>query len=695
MNSTPSPAESRILVIDDAVAIHEDFRKILRTPRSAAPALLAARAKLFGSAPARPAMTSFTVDCASQGEEGLELVRRARAEERPYSIAFVDMRMPPGWDGIETTRHLWAVDPALQVVICSAYSDHTWEDTATQLGTTDNLLILKKPFDNIEVLQIAHALSSKWMMARRNRERLANLDECVRQRTVELVEAEGRFARAFQANPVATTLQNLSDGKYVDANPAFLALAGCTHDDVIYRSPAELGLWTPDDVWQRIVASLDANTPLRSAEARLRAKDGGIRDVLVWVQRVEIGRQVCVLTSIQDVTERLLLEKKFQQAQKMEAVGQLAAGIAHDFNNLLTVIHSYTALVLEDVQLGGDNREALSQVRTAAGRAAALTRQLLIFSRREIAHSEPVDLAVTFMHMQEMLRRLMPEHIQLVWHCDPPLPLILADEANLEQVIMNLVVNARDAMPGGGRIRFSVDPVTLKEADVVRHPDGRAGEFVRLSIADTGVGMTADVVAHIFEPFFTTKGLGKGTGLGLSTVYAIVHQHSGWLEVTSSPGKGTTFDIFLPTVGGSGSGTAVHAPDIHEPVSTSGRGERVLLVEDEPSVRLATRTIITRAGYEVVDAVDAPNALQAWTEARMPFDLLLTDMVMPNGSNGMELATRLRSGNPRLKVIISTGYSQELMRQTGPSVPGARLLLKPFTTASLLTTIREALDSPT
>ncbi len=692
MNPIFDPAETRILIVDDTVAIHEDFKKILRGSVGPAAALLAVHNKLFGAAPPAASEKKFAVDCVTQGQEALRHVQRAVAEGNPYSIAFVDMRMPPGWDGIETTKQLWKADPELQVVICTAYSDHTWEDTAAQLGTTDNLLILKKPFDNIEVLQISHSLSAKWVATRRSRERVADLDERVRQRTQELQAAEGRFTRVFQANPVPTTLQWLADGSYLDANPAFLRLAGYTRECLLQQTAGALGLWPEADVWQQILASLEAGAPFRAKEARLLSRENGVRDVLLSVEKLEISGQACVLTSIEDVTERLLLERKYQQAQKMEAVGQLAAGIAHDFNNLLTVIQSYTALVLEDQGLGAENREGLTQVRSAAARAAALTRQLLIFSRRQITRPEPVDLAVTILHMQEMLGRLMPEHIRLDWRCSPSLPLIVADEPNLEQVIINLAINARDAMPEGGTITLTAAPAHVSEAAAARHPDARPGHFLQLAVADTGSGMSEDVVAHIFEPFFTTKSLGKGTGLGLSTVYAIVRQHSGWIEVNSRRGEGTRFEIFLPTVDESQRRTLHSHLEAPEPDSVEGRGERILLVEDEPTVRLATRTIISRAGYRVTEAPDAPTALQIWTNTPTPFDLVVTDMVMPNGVSGAELVAQLRERCPGLRVIITTGYSQELLQQEARGFGGARLLLKPFTTTSLLRTMRELLD---
>jgi PAS domain S-box-containing protein len=685
--------EVRVLVIDDMVAIHGDFRKILQSASPASPALAAARIRLFGEPPPPVSPYRFVLDCATQGEEGVALVERAVAEGRPYAIAFVDMRMPPGWDGIETTLHLWAKDPTIQVVICTAYSDHTWEDTSRQLGRTENLLILKKPFDNIEVLQMAHSLAAKLAIQRQHQRLLAELDERVRERTNQLREAEGRFAAIFRASPLPTTLQALSEGRYLDANPAFLALLGCSYDDVMAETADALAVWNDAEFWRRTLHSLRLNLPVRSAATTLRRRDGNIRNVLVHIERVAIGKRDCLLTIIDDVTDRLLLERKFQQAQKMEAVGQLAAGIAHDFNNLLTVIQSYSSLLLADRNLPPDHREGADQIRAAAERAAALTRQLLVFTRRQITKPEPVDLAATLMRLRDMLRRLVPEHIRVECDCPPSLPLILADQPNLEQVVLNLVVNARDAMPEGGVLRCVVAAVEIAAADLPRHAEGKVGRFVQLTVADSGVGIAPEVVPHIFEPFFTTKSAGKGTGLGLSTVYAIVQQHGGWIEVHSHPGEGTTFELYFPAHAAAAEAMVPAGAPTRANGQRGGRGERILLVEDEPSVRLATSTIARRAGYDVVEAVDAADAIRAWTGERGKFALLVTDMVMPNGRSGAELATVLRTQDAQLKIIITTGYSKELLNDNRRVPTGARVLLKPFSNDEILSAIREMLDA--
>ena len=694
MNSTPDSVPHRILVVDDAPSIHDDFRKILRRATAPTDALRAAHAGLFGDpTPAAPDY-GFDIDCALQGREGLELLQRALAEKRPYALAFVDMRMPPGWDGIETIRHLWAADPTLQVVICTAYSDHSWEETVRQLGHGDSLLILKKPFDNIEVLQLAHALTKKWTVARRDRELLADLDERVRRRTAELHHSEERFAKMFHANPVPISLQHRDDGRYLDANPAFLQLLDQPRDAVIGRSPAELRLWPATDLWSETVRTLDAHTPLRSHRAQLCQRDGTLRDVLVSAEPADLGPERCILTTFEDITDRAHLEQQFRQAQKMEAVGQLAAGVAHDFNNLLTVVQAYTGFVLEEASLSEAHRTGLNHVRAAAERAAALTRQLLVFSRRQLAQPEPLDLTFTFASLREMLARLLPAEIEVEWQCETEIPRVNADEANIEQVIMNLVVNARDAMPRGGTLRLGLRAAQVTSTEAYRHPDARPGQFVCLSVSDDGSGIEPDVLARIFEPFFTTKGVGKGTGLGLSTVYAIVGQHEGWTEVRSTVGVGTTFEIYLPALDEPSRPRKKRRTSNPDLSALDGRGERILLVEDELAVRMVARAVIERAGYHVTEADDAPSALAVWDAAEQPFDLLLTDMVMPNGITGSELAAELRRRQPGLKIVLTTGYSHDLLKKGAQTVAGARILLKPFSRAPLLAILRETLDAP-
>jgi PAS domain S-box-containing protein len=689
-----SPASHfRVLVIDDTAAIHDDFRKILH-PELEAPARL--HAALFAVLGPRETVASrkvFEVDCALQGQEGLALLRQARAEQRPYALAFVDMRIPPGWDGIETIRHLWAEDPELQAVICTAYSDYSWNQTVQALGETDNLVILKKPFDNIEVLQLAHALTQKWAATRAVKARMADLDEAVRQRTSELRSSEERFILAFQASPMPSALQNLADCSYLDINVAFVQLSGHPREDLLYRSPAELGLWTSPEAWSQVLNELRAHQPVRERRLQLRPREGAPRDILLSAQPLRIGTQACALTVLQDVTEQLRLEGQLRQAQKMEAIGQLAAGIAHDFNNLLTVILGYTADAVRETTLPPSLRDNLGQVRSAAERAAALTRQLLVFSHQQASQMQPLDVAAVLFGLREMLSRLIGEHIEINWDCPEGLPRVLADNADLEQVVMNLMVNARDVLPHGGRILVHLRSVQLDAEGARRHPEARPGRYVSLAIADNGCGMTPAVMERLFDPFFTTKSVGKGTGLGLSTVYAIVHQLHGWIEVESAVGRGSTFTLFIPALEEEAE-PALPAPTAVAPTSAVRRGsERVLLVEDDAFIRSMLTRFLQREGYRLTAAMDGPSALEAWATAQGQFDLLITDMVMPNGLSGAQLAERLRGQNPQLKAILISGYSPELLDADAEQLKSIRMLMKPFTHEKITETIREVLDA--
>jgi two-component system, cell cycle sensor histidine kinase and response regulator CckA len=691
-----SPASHfRVLVIDDTVAIHDDFRKILHPEMSAPPRLRAALSAVLGPRESVASRKIFEVDCALQGKDGLAMLRRALAEGRPYALAFVDMRIPPGWDGIETIRQLWTEDPTLQAVICTAYSDYSWNQTVQALGDTDNLVILKKPFDNIEVLQLAHALTQKWAATREARARMADLDEAVRQRTAELRSSEERFVLAFQASPIPSALQNLSDRSYLDSNTAFVQLSGYSREDLLQGPPEKLDLWADPTAWAEVFDELRAQHPVLERRLQLRPRAGTFREVLFSAQPLRIGTQACALTVLQDVTDQLRLENQLRQAQKMEAIGQLAAGIAHDFNNLLTVILGYTADAAGETTLPPPLRDNLAQVRSAAERAATLTRQLLVFSHQQASQMIPIDVAAVLFGLREMLTRLIGENISIGWNCPAGLPRILADSADLEQSVINLMVNARDALPRGGRILVHLRSVHLDADGARRHPEARPGRYVSLAIADNGCGISAAVMNRLFDPFFTTKPVGKGTGLGLSTVYAIVHQLRGWIEVESAVGHGSTFTLFIPALEEEPAKAAHDALAVATAVGAVRRGnERVLLVEDDAFIRSMLTRFLQREGYRLTAAMDGPSALEVWTAAQGQFDLLITDMVMPNGMSGAQLAERLRDQNPRLKAILISGYSPELLDADADQLKSVRMLMKPFTHEKIIETMREVLDAP-
>ena len=580
-------------------------------------------------------------------------------------------------------------------MLCTAYSDYSWAETVTALGRSANLIILKKPFDNTEVLQLAHALTEKWQLARENSARLTLLDELVQARTRELQLAEERFTKAFSASPLPKAIIALDTMEVLEVNAALEEILRIERR-LIVGLPARAAAVGFDPIqFETFLDRLTHPAPIDDYALDYERAPGLSRSLRCSSRSVTINGRPCAICVMRDVTEQLKLQQEFLQAQKMEAVGQLAAGVAHDFNNLLTVIQNYSGFVRDDATLSKDHQESLEQVHAAAERAAGLTRQLLAFSRRQITRPALLDVAGVLENFRKMLARLVPERIALEFYCAPNLPLIMADVANLEHLILNLVVNARDALPHSGRITVAASAVTLDATFVQRHPDGRPGSFVRVTVADNGTGIEPKFLARIFEPFFTTKEVGQGTGLGLSTAYGIVHQHEGWIEVASTIGCGTTFTIYFPAAKSDAPGP-VGAPSVASPrVETlRGRGERILLVEDEPAVRLIVRVMATRAGYHVTEAADGPSALSAWEAAGRRFDLLLTDVIMPNGYTGIELAQRLREDFPSLKVVLTTGYSDELLKGTRTPLGDTPILLKPYDAAEFISCIRAALDAP-
>lgn len=392
---------------------------------------------------------------------------------------------------------------------------------------------------------------------------------------------------------------------------------------------------------------------------------------------------------VTDITDRLDLEAQLRHAQKMESVGQLAAGVAHDFNNMLTVIQGHAGILMTRKALAPELHESVQSVSFAAERAASLTRQLLLFSRKSVMQPKLLDLREVVGNMTKMLKRLLGEIVTLEFNPPAEIPLVEGDTAMIEQVIMNLAVNARDAMALGGKLSIGILPVTFDENYVQAHSEARAGSFVCLRVSDTGHGMNSSTLSRIFEPFFTTKEMGKGTGLGLATVYGIVRQHGGWIEVASEVNKGTTFRVFFPATAQMASGEA--RTDLFL-AQVRGGTETILIVEDEPAVLAMGRIILQECGYNVIEASSGVEALEVWQEHGDKIDMLLTDMVMPHGLSGMELGQLLTGQKPSLKVIFTSGYNVDEFETEFIHKGGALFLQKPYTRFTLATAVRESLD---
>jgi signal transduction histidine kinase/ActR/RegA family two-component response regulator len=424
-------------------------------------------------------------------------------------------------------------------------------------------------------------------------------------------------------------------------------------------------------------------------ETRCARKDGTLVDVYVSNAVLRgIGDVLGTVWVMADVTERKQMEEQLRQAQKMDAVGQLAGGVAHDFNNLLTVITSYGQFLLNALPEQDPRRSDAHQITQAASRAASLTRQLLAFSRRQVLQPQVLDLNEVIGDMERLLRRVISEDIALVTQFEGNIGAVKADRGQIEQVVMNLVVNARDAMSSGGVLAISTRVVHLDLTYARRHAGVNPGRHVVFSVRDTGVGMDAATQQRIFEPFFTTKPKGKGTGLGLSTVYGIIRQSGGHIEVRSAPNRGTTFEILLPQVAATVPTKSEHAIGAALPRGS----ETVLVVEDEDAVRLIVRRVLEAQGYAIIEARDGNDALRICAQQGDTIDLVLSDVIMP-GMGGRELSRLMATSRPTLPILFMSGYNDDgELAGVGNDVVGASVLAKPFTSETLARHVREALD---
>ena len=504
------------------------------------------------------------------------------------------------------------------------------------------------------------------------------------QALVSGLRSEDKFRKAFNDIPEPITISRLSDGSLIDVNERFCRVTGYRREEVIGRTTAELKFWVRAEDRARLVESLKEHGSVREMEAAFRTKSGEERTGLGSAESFEVGGQEYAIIIFKDITERKSLEKQLLQSQKMEAIGLLSAGIAHDFNNLLSVIIGYSEVMEEQL---ADNESLLKkcqQVKKAGNRAATLTRQLLAFSRQQVLEPKVMNLNAAVVDSEKILRVLLGDGIECCSTLDASLGSVKADQGQMEQVIMNLVVNARDAMPQGGRLAIETSNVELDEVYARLHPPLQAGPYIVLSVSDTGIGMDAETQTRIYDPFFTTKEVGKGTGLGLSTVYGVVKQSGGHIWVYSEVGQGTTFKIYLPRVD--------EAPRAEKPkldaTKTFHGAETILVVDDEAALRELTCSLLSDSGYTVLEAKSPDHALQIASEHRETIHLLLTDVVMP-GMNGQVLAQKLAVMRPDIKVVYMSGYTG--FTHLGLLDSEAVFVPKPITRETLLRKIHGAL----
>jgi two-component system sensor histidine kinase EvgS len=513
-----------------------------------------------------------------------------------------------------------------------------------------------------------------------------------------LAESENRFKHVFESANVGKSITSL-DG-VIEPNRALAQMLGYSRDELRRKTwrditPQESIAWIEEKLAPLVSGEIDETRFVKSYLHR----DGSTvwADVSVTLRRSTQGRPLYYITTIVDITERMRareqseqLTTQLQQAQRLESVGRLAGGVAHDFNNILSVILGYAELLVDGSEDSHPHREAMNAILDGALRARDLTRQLLAFSRKQVLEFRTVDVNEIVRGIEPLLRRVVGEDVELHVSLSNEPPTISADARQIEQVLMNLAINARDALSGGGILAVETGCVTLDEATASERPGGRAGEFARLSVSDTGCGMDPETLDRIFEPFFTTKSIEKGTGLGLATSYGIVKQHGGNIWVESEPGDGTTFEIYLPRIDADPDTTEEVATPTARATEREGK-VRVLVVEDDEAVRNLTVRILRQEGYRVIESHSAADAVRHAVASTEPIDVVLTDVVMPD-MTGPAVYESVRERHPRARALYMSGYADEVLAQRGLVAGDIRFLQKPFTMRKLLESVARAVD---
>ena len=637
--------KSRILIVEDEILVREDIEDCLED------------------------LGHEVVSVASTGAEALSQIPTARPD-----LVLMDIRLKGDMDGVETARQI-RTNFRLPVIFLTAHAD---DATLQRAKAADPVGYIVKPFAETTVNAVIQTALHK-------HER----DRCLRESEEWLTTTLGCIGDAILATD--------SSGRIRFVNRVAEALTGWSAEEAMGKDVDTVFRLRDGGTREPVpcpVATIlrDGKSLELAADTILVCRDGSERQIADSASPIKdkAGNVIGAVLVFRDTAERLRAAEALRRMQKMDAVGQLAGGVAHDFNNLLTVILGSADLLLEGLAPDHAEREEVEEVRKAALRAADLTRQLLAFSRQQVLAPQVLDLNEVVANMDKILRRVIGEDIDLRTVPDRDLGAVRADPSQLEQIVMNLAVNARDAMPTGGKLTIATANAELDDAYAGDHRGVQPGSYVMLAVNDNGVGMDAATRSRIFEPFFTTKPVGKGTGLGLATVYGIVKQSGGYIWVYSEPGLGTTFKIYLPRAEGSVAGSV--AQGLVPPVSLHG-SETILLVEDEEMVRTLVQKVLNANGYSVLVAANGPEAERVGAEHPGPIHLLMTDVVLP-GRNGPEVAQRLMIARPGIRVLYLSGYTNDAIVHRGVLEAGVAFLHKPFTRAVLGRKVREVLDSP-
>jgi two-component system, cell cycle sensor histidine kinase and response regulator CckA len=706
--SAGSPKNHRILIVDDNEAIHQDFRKILGSDQAASD-FDAEEAEMFGAPTHGTSERAvFELSFALQGAEALEIVKAAKREGRRFSLVFTDVRMPPGWDGLETAAKLWEEDPDLQVVICTAYSDKSWEEMMEKIGSPERVLILKKPFDTIEVLQLAHALTEKWALLQSARRNTEELEQRVAERTQDLQDANEKLCVEIATRRQAE--------ERIREQAAFLdkaqdAIFVQTLDNrVLYwnRSAERLyGLPVHKVIDHPIPTRIHRDGGQIAEAKRITLEKGDWSGELSQYNQLggeltvesrwtlvldEAGRPKSILVINTDITEKKKMAAHLLRTQRLESIGTLASGIAHDLNNVLQPISLSIDLLTPRVTDPG-SRSTLEMMGANAQRATSLIRQLLLFARGVDGQRLTVQPVTLAREVANIIENTFPKTIGFRLRYDEAeaWPL-LGDSTQLHQVLLNLCVNARDAMPEGGELGLSVENITIDTRFATNQPEAVPGTYVVFTVTDTGGGIPLEVREKIFDPFFTTKEQGKGTGLGLSTAMSIVRSHHGFLTFESKPGEGTAFRVFLPASAIPSESKARPPKSANRNSGTArGDGELVLVVDDETSICFAMNKLLECFGYRAISANDGAEGLRLFREKGDEIKVVISDMAMP-GMDGQTFVGELKKIDRNAKIIITTGMASKTAVDAVTRLGITHIINKPCGATILLQAIQELLS---
>jgi PAS domain S-box-containing protein len=727
--STSQINKKRILAVDDEPQILELLRKTLTMDQEISEAddeYNELANNLFGDGAPKNEAMQFEITLCHQGAEAVKAVHEAMRENNPYAVAFVDVRMPPGPDGVWAAQRIREIDPHIEIVIATGYADKPPHEISCWVPPADKLLYLQKPFHPHEIQQMAVALTSKWHAEKQVRELQTDLERQVKQRTTELIQVNEALRRDMakrrqvEANlrnerqRLSTVLDSIPiptfmidhDHKAVFWNCALESLSKISREQIIGKalcevlSPVYQG--NPPPILADLILDMTEEELLGRHGDKIRKSGSGEAfevTIKIWPEgekrvlncvatpiRDHKGEVIGAIQCAQDITDKEQLQRQLQHAQKMEAVGTLAGGIAHDFSNLLQAIQSSVELL----QMGKTDDEPaytqLQEILNAAARGSELTKQLLIFSRKVESNKRPVCLNNEVLQIKTILERTIPKMIEIELQLADNLMNCNADLVQLEQMIINLAVNAKDAMPDGGKLCIKTENRKLDETDCSIQPEALPGKYVLLQVSDNGYGMDKKTQICIFDPFFTTKGIGQGTGLGLAMVYGLVKSHGGHISCHSELGKGTTFNIYLPA-------TEQGPKPIKKMESEKIRGgaETILLAEDEGLIRNSCSQLLTRFGYTVLTAPDGEGALELYHKQRNRIDLVILDLIMP-GMGGKKSLSEILKINPDARVLITSGNSDNPFLERIAESGAKGFIEKPYKIERMLNAMREVLD---